>query len=201
MTLQTNGNGCPLWLVRHGQTDWNVEGRWQGQVNPPLNSLGRKQTILLIEQMVHVNLQAVFSSDLDRAYETAQAVAGKKGLEVKVDPRLREISLGEWEGLTSDEIARIYPTEWQDRIENPLEARAPGGESILDLAGRVIPVVWDICRMYPAGRILIVSHGLALAVLLCHIRGLPLEQAFGMVPMNATPIPVDWMGLPTEQKL
>ncbi|MEW6406270.1 MAG: histidine phosphatase family protein, partial [Chloroflexota bacterium] len=167
-----------FWLVRHGQTDWNVQGRWQGHADPPLNALGVKQTQILGEGLAHVKFDAIFSSDLDRAYETACAVGNRQGLEVRIEARLREINLGEWEGVTQDEIKRRYPAEWRDRQLNPLEARAPGGESVLELAERVIPAAASISRLYPNGLVLLVSHGLALAVLICHAQGLPLEDAF-----------------------
>jgi broad specificity phosphatase PhoE len=189
-----------LWLVRHGQTDWNVQGRWQGHADPPLNALGRKQTQILAEGLAHVSFDAIFSSDLDRAYETACAVARGQGVEVQIEARLREINLGEWEGLTREEIRKNYPAEWRDYEQFPSEARPPGGESILELAGRIIPAVSDICRMHPSGLVLIVSHGVALAALICHTQGVSLEQAFDYVPDNAVPLSIEWevANLPEE---
>jgi len=183
-----------IWLVRHGQTDWNVEGRWQGHADPPLNALGRKQTQILAEGLAHVHFDAIFSSDLDRAYQTACAVAERqvKRIEVQIEPRLREINLGEWEGLTNEEIRKRYPAEWKDRVMFPLQARPPGGESVLELAERIIPAVSDISRLYPSGLLLIVSHGLALATLICHARGQPLEQVFDDIPDNAVPVSIEW---------
>jgi broad specificity phosphatase PhoE len=187
-----------FWLVRHGQTDWNVESRWQGHADPPLNSLGIKQTRILAEGLANVHFDAIFSSDLDRAYETACAVGDRQGGKVQIEARLREINLGEWEGLTSEEIRRRYPAEWQDRQLNPLEARAPGGESLLEMAERVIPAITDIARMHPNDLVLIVSHGLALAAVICHAQGRPLTEAFDTIPDNAVPISIEWdaAGLP-----
>lgn len=181
-----------FWLVRHGQTDWNVQGRWQGHTDPPLNELGRKQTQILAEGLANVHFDAIFSSDLDRAYETACAVGDRQGIKVRIEGRLREINLGEWEGLTREEIKHLYPAEWKDREQFPLEARPPGGESVLELAERIIPAVSDIARTYPSGRVLIVSHGLALGVIICHAQGLPLEQSFDSIPNNAVPVSIEW---------
>jgi broad specificity phosphatase PhoE len=191
-----------LWLVRHGQTDWNVEGRWQGHADPPLNPLGVKQTRILAEGLTHIRFDAIFSSDLDRAYETACAVGDRQGIKVQIEARLREINLGEWEGLTSDEIRKRYPAEWQDRQLNPLKARAPGGESLLELAERVIPAITDIVRMHPNELVLVVSHGLALAVVVGHAQGQPLSEAFEMVPDNAAPLSNEWeaMDLPEQER-
>jgi broad specificity phosphatase PhoE len=181
-----------LWLARHGQTDWNVEGRWQGHTNLPLNALGRKQTELLVESMAEVHFDAIFSSDLDRAYETAYAVGRKQGIKVHIEERLREINLGEWEGLTREEIQKLYPAEWQDREMFPLEARPPGGESMFELAVRILPAMTDIARRYPSGHVLIVSHGLALAVVICYAQGQPLEQSPDYIPNNAEPVVIEW---------
>ncbi len=181
-----------FWLVRHGQTDWNVEGRWQGHADPPLNALGRKQTQILAEGLANVHFDAIFSSDLDRAYETACAVGDRQGIKVRIEARLREINLGEWEGLTREEIKKLYPAEWKDREMFPLEARVPGGESLFELATRIIPAASDIARLYPSGLVLIVSHGLALGVLICHAQGLPLDQSFENIPNNAVPVSIEW---------
>jgi broad specificity phosphatase PhoE len=180
-----------LWLVRHGQTDWNVKGRWQGQANPPLNSTGCEQAQALVNELADVKFEAIYSSDLQRAFETALAVARDKDLPVRVDLRLREINLGKWEGMLGTEIAQKYPILWAERENNPLDSRPPGGESVLDLVQRIIPAISDISGKHLWGSVLIVSHGLALAVFLCHIRGLPLQQAFGQIPENVRPITVD----------
>jgi broad specificity phosphatase PhoE len=189
-----------LWLVRHGQTDWNVEGRWQGHTDLPLNAVGREQTEILVESLANIHFDAIFSSDLDRAYETAYAVGKQHGIKVHIEERLREINLGEWEGLTGEEIQRLYPAEWQDREMFPLEARPPGGESMFELAVRIIPAVTDIARRYPSGRVLIVSHGVALAVIICHTQGLPLERSFDYIPENAVPVTIDWEGADLQEQ-
>jgi broad specificity phosphatase PhoE len=179
-----------LWLVRHGQTDWNIEGRWQGQANPPLNATGCEQAQALVNELADVKFEAIYSSDLQRAYETAFAVAKDKDLPVQVDSRLREINLGEWEGMLGIEIAQKYPVLWSERENNPLDSHPPGGESVMELAQRIIPAISDILEKHLRGSVLIVSHGLALAVFLCHIRGLPLQQAFEQIPENIRPITV-----------
>jgi broad specificity phosphatase PhoE len=180
-----------LWLVRHGQTNWNVEGRWQGQANPPLNTTGCEQAQALVNELTDVKFEAIYSSDLQRAFETALAVARDKGLPVQVDLRLREINLGAWEGMLGSEIAQKYPVLWSERENNPLNSHSPGGESVMELAQRIIPVISDISAKYLRGSVLIVSHGLALAVFLCHIHGLPLKQAFEQIPENVRLITVD----------
>ena len=98
-----------LLLVRHGETDWNRDGRWQGQSDTPLNELGRRQARELAEQLDGVDV--VYSSDLARARETAEILAERAGVEVRLDPRLRERGFGAWEGLTLAEIeSGLRPT-------------------------------------------------------------------------------------------
>jgi len=181
-----------LYLIRHGQTDWNVEGRYQGQTDQPLNATGRAQAEMLARQLVPAQLKAIYSSDLKRALETAQIVAAFLRLTVQLDPRLREISLGEWEGHVVSDIAERYQAAWANRARNPLEARAPGGESIAEVAARVAAAAGDIVARHPAGPVLVVSHGLALAALICQARQRPLAEAYQAIPENGRPEVIDW---------
>jgi broad specificity phosphatase PhoE len=183
-----------LWLVRHGQTDWNVSGRWQGQSPhaPPLNALGRAQAQALRRQLDLSQVDAIYSSDLLRAQQTAEILAAGTALPICLDPRLREINLGRWEGLPSEDIARRYPAELAHRERDPAGARAPGGECATDVAERVWAAADDIARAHPRGTVVVVSHGLALATLLCRAQALDLEYVYSQVPGNAAPAIIEW---------
>ncbi len=183
-----------LWLVRHGETDWNVEGRWQGQAAfaPPLNAVGRAQTHALAAQLDGQSFEALYSSDLLRARETADIIAARLGLSVRLEPRLREINQGEWEGKLGSDVERLYPTEWAARERDPLNARPPGGESVTEVAARVWAAADDMAHAHPAGLIVVVSHGLSLATLVCRARGLPLGQAYSVIPPHARPEVIEW---------
>jgi broad specificity phosphatase PhoE len=85
-----------LLLIRHGETDWNIEGRWQGQADVPLNQRGRQQAIDIARSLCHSDIHAIYSSDLQRAWHTAQVLARLKKLPIQPDTRLREIHQGEW---------------------------------------------------------------------------------------------------------
>ncbi len=98
-----------LILARHGETDWNRDGIWQGHGDPPLNELGRRQAAELARRLADVQIDALYSSDLRRAYETATIVGRAKGLEITADPDLREMDVGSWSGFTSEEIATRFP--------------------------------------------------------------------------------------------
>lgn len=181
-----------LWLIRHGQTDWNIEGRYQGQADMPLNAAGLAQAQSLAEQLSNEHFDAIYSSDLQRAKQTGSALADKLGIPMQYDRRLREINQGEWEGQLVSEIIKHYGPEFKIRRLNPEIARAPGGESVSEVALRLTAAIDDISRAHPQGKVLVISHGLALATVITRSRGLPLNQVYNLVPENATPYIIEW---------
>ncbi|MCL4395208.1 MAG: histidine phosphatase family protein, partial [Chloroflexi bacterium] len=138
-------------------------------------------------------IDAIYSSDLQRARETAQIIARPHSLPVEVDQRLREIALGEWEGLRVIEVMVQYPREYSERQQSPLHSRAPGGESVAEVAARMREAADEIACARPGERVVIVSHGLALATLLCRVRGVGLERARDLIPDNARTEETEWM--------
>jgi broad specificity phosphatase PhoE len=183
-----------LWLLRHGQTDWNVTGRWQGQTSdaPGLNDAGRTQAVSAREYLAGMHFAAIYSSDLLRARQTAELIAETLNLDISLEPRLREMNLGAWEGMLSGDIEARYPQELAERARDPLRACPPQGESPLNVDERVIPAVTDIAEKYPNDAILIVSHGIALAVIICHAEGIPMDKVYEHIPKNAIPYRVAW---------
>jgi broad specificity phosphatase PhoE len=133
-----------LLLVRHGETDWNAVGRLQGQTDRPLSDFGRQQARRLAEELAEEKLEAIYSSDLSRARETAEIVGERLGLPVVLDPDLREKDWGTWEGLTSIE---------RDRV-------AFAGESTEAHQERILRALRRISERHPDdGRVLVVTHG------------------------------------------
>jgi broad specificity phosphatase PhoE len=131
-------------------------------------------------------LEAIYSSDLARATQTAGALAATTGAPIHLDRRLREIDQGEWEGLLFTEIELRYPEIFQRRRLDPLAVHPPGGESVDQVRRRVLEVIHEIIRIYPTGRVAVVSHGLALALAKVHLARLPLESVWDHVPPNAS---------------
>jgi len=152
-----------LLLARHGETDWNRELRIQGSSDIELNELGLKQAHALAQELEHVELDAIYASDLSRARATAEAVAASHGLEVRLDARLRERSFGSWEGLTREDIAE-RPEEHHD------------GESDEEVRERVLAAVKSIAAAHPGEQVLVVSHGGALNSLWHHALGVRIER-------------------------
>lgn len=184
-----------FWLVRHGQTDWNVEGRWQGQTPraPGLNAVGRAQALAVRGQLKEARFSAIYSSDLLRSQQTAEWLAEPLELNVALEPRLREMDLGAWEGMLSSDIEIQYPRELEERKHDPFHARTPKGESPLEVAERVIAAMNEIAAKHLGGSVLIVSHGIPLAVILCRAQGIPLEKVYEHIPENAKPCRVEWI--------
>jgi broad specificity phosphatase PhoE len=137
-----------LLLARHGETDWNRDGRWQGWADPPLNDTGRAQARKLADELESTPFDAVYSSDLRRARETAEILAAPHGVPVHADIGLREIDVGSWSGLTRAEIAERFP-----------EGRRPDGETHEQHGARVREAVVRIARAHLGERILLVGHG------------------------------------------
>lgn len=135
-------------LARHGETDWNREGRWQGWADPPLNETGRAQARALADELRSTPFDAVYSSDLKRAHETAEIVAAPHGVPVVVDPELREIDIGSWSGLTRPEIDARFPN-----------GERPDGETREQHFSRVRAAVVRIARANAGRRVLVVTHG------------------------------------------
>jgi len=173
-----------LVLIRHGQTDWNVEGRWQGQADPPLNDRGREQARLVAEYQSQFGFVALHSSDLHRAMETAQIIGEELRLPVIPQPRLREINLGKWQGMLSADIEAQYPDEFRRWHTSPLMAHPPDGEDVPALATRVLETVNEIIARHPRQRVGIVAHELPIAVVLCRSAGVGLEHLRDMIPRN-----------------
>jgi broad specificity phosphatase PhoE len=151
-------------LARHGETDWNREGRFQGHADAPLNELGRAQARELAQRLASTSFSAVYSSDLSRARETAEILAVSHGVPVIVDPGLREVDVGSWSGLTRAEIAKRFP-----------DAEHHDGETRDEHLARVLAAVERIAHGHSDERILIVSHGGSLRALRRHCTGEPVH--------------------------
>lgn len=174
-----------LILVRHGETDWNVEGRYQGQADPPLNDTGLRQARQTALELQNLGLYALYTSDLRRAQQTAQVIAETSGLTMRLEPRLREVNLGEWEGMLYTEIKACYPELLRHWEEEPLKTTPTGGESIWALRHRVLDAVAEIVDRHTGQQVCIVTHKTPIAIIKCHYLDIPLEHIWDLLPPNA----------------
>lgn len=155
-----------LYLIRHGQTDWNVAGKIQGSTDIPLNDMGKKQAACLAEGMKTRPVTKVFCSHLSRAYETARAIGDSQHVEVKKIEGLEEVGYGVWEGMTMDEIAKEYPEELKQWYYSPIDVAPPQGESQAQVYDRCSKALKAILDETGDGDAAIVSHGATTVFLL-----------------------------------
>ena len=181
-----------LCLIRHGQTDWNLEGRYQGQSDVSLNATGRAQAQRISQILKQQPFAALYASDLARARETAEIIGEFCALPVRLDPRLREIHQGEWEGQLSTVLQTRYADLWQQRLSDPASARPPGGETIAQVAARAYAALDEIAARHVGQSVIIVSHGLTLSIVICKTQGIAIGQAYNHIPENAQPIWIQW---------
>jgi alpha-ribazole phosphatase/probable phosphoglycerate mutase len=170
-----------LIFVRHGTSTWNDERRIQGQLDPPLSERGREQVSRLAQRFRDTEVNAFYSSDLERARATADAIGAVLGQAPELWPGLREVSLGEWEGKTREEIIADYPEEWQRWTEQPSWDAVPGGEGTDAFESRVSAAIDQIVERHTSGRVLIVTHGGVIQVALLRVVG---RSSNGLCPFT-----------------
>jgi broad specificity phosphatase PhoE len=181
-----------IWLVRHGQTDWNLEGRLQGQLDVPLNETGLEQVRQFAATLQGKKFSALYASDLMRARQTAECVSHAVNLPIKFDKRLREISQGQFEGMLFSEVMLKFEDALADRSRNPVHSRLPGGESVAELAARFTECINEIACIKTDAPVLVVAHGLAISTILCQARGYPMETVYSHIQENATAEVIEW---------
>src|SRR5579859_4041500 len=159
-------------LIRHGRTAWNANGRWQGHACVPLDDEGQRQAALLAQHLVKTGEQvtALYTSDLSRALETAQIIGQRLGVEIQADPRLREIDMGEWQGLTRAEIMAWDAERFQVVMADPQNNPRPSGECGAAVAHRLHTAVADYSAKHPKGNVFVISHGSAIYNLLYYLK-------------------------------
>lgn len=150
-----------LFLIRHGETEWNRSGRWQGHADVPLSDDGRAQARQLAQRLAQERhaFDGIYASDLGRAFETATIIAAAFDLPVHPLIDLREIHIGDWSGLTSDEIRARFPAQWADFEVKRDFPRGTHGETMTAFQQRAARVIEELVRRHPGERLLVVTHG------------------------------------------
>ena len=174
-------------LVRHGETEWNAERRIQGHRDIGLSSVGYRQAQLLASRLTDAHLEAVYSSDLSRAKDTADAIAAERDVKVLVRPDLRERDYGQWQGLTPDEISARDPEDYARWRAGDHQFCPPGGESVSDVVTRVSRLAVELRERHPGeGTVLLAGHGGSLLCLLVVVLDLPIEARGRFTLANAS---------------
>jgi probable phosphoglycerate mutase len=156
-------------LVRHGQTDWNVQGRWQGYEPVPLNEEGRTQARAVARALYGRPVGSIVSSDLSRAFETAAAIGNVLGIQPRADERWREFNMGVFQGNTRDEIIRKFPDEWHGFQSNYWDFHIPAGESRRMMQDRIYAAWQALLESAVGPEVIVVSHGGSLRMLLVRL--------------------------------
>ena len=172
-----------VYLARHGETEANLAHRYAGRAPEGLTRSGRTQVEVLSERLAERSISGIWTSDLNRARESAEILAHRLGVGVSVDPRLTELGMGPWEGLTESEVARRYPAEYGLWLENPDQLDMPGRETLAGLAERVLAAVASASEH--ADPMLLVSHVAPTRVAILRTLGLPLRLYKRVLVENA----------------
>jgi probable phosphoglycerate mutase len=186
-----------LCIVRHGETAWNAEHRVQGQLDVPLNAIGQAQALAASKVLGKEKFDAIYSSDLSRARQTAAHTAGLLSMEVKIDEALRERHYGIFERLTYAEVKVRYPEDYARFEARDPEYAFRTGESLKDFSARSIKVISAIAERHKGQSVAVFTHGGVLDKLYRYITGLPLsaERDFGIPNAGLNRIEVmdaDW---------
>ena len=160
-----------LILVRHGQTDWNLNGRYMGWTDEGLNAEGLRQAGMLAQRLERWPISAVCSSPLKRAFRTAEIVAGPHSLPVQSVEDLGEMRIGAWEGMFAGDIAARYPELWQTWRTNPGDFRMPGGESLGEVRERAVRAFKRMTDNSEGKMVLAVTHDVVVRLLAAHCLG------------------------------
>lgn len=184
-----------LYLIRHAQAEGNRQGTVQGKIETGITDLGRAQLSALRRRFAAIPVDAVYSSDLFRAVETARAISEPKKLPIKTDRAFREVDFGRWEGRAWAELA-ITDTQQVENFNAHLERfQAPGGETAQMLLERFVPKMQEIVQENEGKTVALVSHGLALRVVLGALNGLTPGQIQTLHGANTAVSLVEWEGL------
>ena len=158
-------------LVRHGETEWNVGKIYRGRMDINLDEVGIKQAELLGKYLSQTMLDAIYSSPLKRALDTANIIARYSKTSVQVSDNLIDFDYGEWQGLSEEEVKKLYPSLHNEWLTNPHRVRMPHGESLADVRERSLKVINEVISKYK-GRVVLVSHRVINKVLICSLSGL-----------------------------
>lgn len=182
-----------IYLIRHGQTEWNADGRWQGMIDIPLSETGLNQAAALASYMSSSSLSSVYSSDLQRAVQTAEPLAKIINLPLHRDARLREQNLGVFQGLTHEEHREKFPDLVQAMYRDYWGFTFPEGENRGQVRDRVIAFWNELLIREPEGETAIVLHGGTIRVLLMHMLG-PSRELDHVKLLNTSITTLEWEG-------
>jgi broad specificity phosphatase PhoE len=176
-----------IYLVRHGQTAWNKEEIFRGRTDVPLNETGLKQAELAGQYFKGMEIHAIYSSPLSRAWQTAQKIAQIQTVKVEPLEGILDMSFGDWEGHAHQEIRKMDNETYRQWVESPHLVKLPGGESLDDVRGRAMAALEEVLRKHSEKTIVLVSHRVVCKVMICAILGLD-NSHFWQIAQDTTAI-------------
>ncbi|MDD2442958.1 MAG: alpha-ribazole phosphatase [Desulfotomaculaceae bacterium] len=176
---------CRVYIVRHGETEWNALMKYQGHTDMPLSQLGRHQAEMLGKRLASEKFHAFYASDLKRAHETARIISKFHGQEVETVPELKELNFGSWEGLSIKEINESFPDVLKQWWEEPFSIKIPGGEALCDMVDRSTAAVKMLVERHHGENIVLVSHGGVIRGIVGSVLGMDLNKYWRLRQDNA----------------
>lgn len=166
-----------IYLIRHGQTEWNLEERMQGHKDSPLTKVGIIQAKKLHESLINKKIHSIYSSESKRAYDTAKIIQGNRNIPFHVCKELKEINMGKWEGMKQADIITQYPNAWNYFWNNPEKYTAIGeGESYEKFKNRVIPTLNNIISSNQGKNIMIVTHRITIKIIMSYFKNQDIHE-------------------------
>ena len=178
-----------IYLIRHGETLWNKNQRFQGMIDTELSENGIRQAQKLARRLIGRKFAAIYSSDLKRAFATAQEIATGSGMEITAEPRFREMSFGEWEGLDYSGLGKKWQGKMNGFFRDPMSVAIPGGESFDDFCNRVCSAFYEVVARHEGQDVLIVSHGGSIRAIIADILKFP-AASFWSVRLENTAVSI-----------
>jgi len=165
-----------IFLIRHGEVEWNRRNAYIGSTDLPLNPMGQAQARQLAEYLRSKEISAIYSSDLIRASQTAEIIAARLSLKVNIRPEMREVDYGEWEGVPESKVRERYREIYPGWRANPVDIRIPGGETFGELRDRALPAFIEIAKAHPKDNVAIIAHKSANRVILACLLGMDVNR-------------------------
>jgi broad specificity phosphatase PhoE len=159
-------------LIRHGETDWNIEGRYQGQADPPLNSKGLHQAHRLAKELINSAIEVLYTSPLKRTRQTAEVISQQLGIMPIDEPRYMEIDQGDWQTRLRSDIENLYPDLFNAWQTDPWKVTPPGGEHLSEVQSRVYAALDESIQEYSNQKIGIVTHRIPIALIKVRYQGM-----------------------------
>ena len=169
-------NTTKIILIRHGQSVGNFERRFLGHTDLDITEIGYKQADKVCEFLKDEHIDVIYSSDLARAFQTAQEIAKDRDMTVQIDERFREINGGKWEDVPWDDLPHKFSESYNIWLNEPYRLQMPEGESMTEFSQRLITASSEIAQKHDGKTVCIATHGTAIRVLACHFYGWPLEK-------------------------